>query len=376
MSQQKIKVLHIIKSLGRGGAEMLLPETLQLHNRELFEFHYIYFLPWKDQMVESLKRQGVKVTCFSAANNFRMITRLPGLIRYVQQNKIQLIHSHLPWAGIVSRIIGKVCGIPVIYSEHNKQERYHIGTRTVHLMTMNLLSEIVAVSHDVAQSIQRHKPRLRIPVRVISNGVNTESFSRHKYSSSTVRHRFNIGPDVPIVGTIAVFRIQKQLDLWMELASKILKRVTSAHFIIVGDGPLKDELIRKRSELGLTDRIHMPGLETDVKPYLASFNVYMMSSRFEGLPVALLEAMSMECPPVSTDAGGIKEVIRHGVDGFICSVDESEKMVDHVCDLLQNESLQLKYGLMSRQRVIQEYSMTRMVEQLEAIYSRLAAPGT
>ena len=68
---QKIKILHIIKSLGRGGAEMLLPETLKIHDKTKFEFHTIYFLPWKNQMVEAIENAGGKVTCFSASNNIK-----------------------------------------------------------------------------------------------------------------------------------------------------------------------------------------------------------------------------------------------------------------------------------------------------------------
>src|SRR5882762_8944266 len=99
----KIKILHIIKSLGRGGAEMLLPETLKLHDKTQFEFHYIYFLPWKNQMVESIQEQGGKVTCVPANNNLQLILKARQVARYVKENKIQLIHGHLPWAGILAR---------------------------------------------------------------------------------------------------------------------------------------------------------------------------------------------------------------------------------------------------------------------------------
>ncbi len=83
---QKIKVLHIIKSLGRGGAETLLPETLNLHDKIHFEFHYIYFLPWKDQMVRAIEEQGGKVSCFAASNNLKLfsnIKRLLDIVNYI-----------------------------------------------------------------------------------------------------------------------------------------------------------------------------------------------------------------------------------------------------------------------------------------------------
>src|SRR6186713_1600766 len=114
MSSKKIKVLHIIKSLGRGGAEMLLPETLKLHDKDRFEFHYIYFLPWKNQMVDSIKANGGEVICVAANNNLRLMLKVNEVARYVMENNIQLIHAHLPWAGILARSVGKRTGIPII----------------------------------------------------------------------------------------------------------------------------------------------------------------------------------------------------------------------------------------------------------------------
>lgn len=115
----KIKILHIIKSLGRGGAEMLLPETLKEHHQDQFEFHYIYFLPWKNQMVEAIETAGGKVSCFTAKNNLQLLLQYSKIIQYCKENQIQLIHAHLPWAGFVSRLIYFKTGIPVIYTEHN-----------------------------------------------------------------------------------------------------------------------------------------------------------------------------------------------------------------------------------------------------------------
>jgi L-malate glycosyltransferase len=366
-----IKVLHIIKSLGRGGAEMLLPETLKLHQKELFEFHYIYFLPWKNQMVEAIQEQGGKVVCFSANNSIQLMTKVWAVANYVRTEKIKLIHAHLPWAGILARIVGKMCAIPVIYTEHNKQERYKRGTRIMNLLTINWLTTVVAVSTDVAASIQKHKPNLKAPVRTILNGVNTSYFKREFFSGQEVRKKLHIPVNAPIIGSIAVFRSQKRLDLWLELAAKILNQFEDAHFIIVGDGPLKSDLEKKRDMLGLKDKVHMPGLETEVRPYLAAFDVYMMSSLFEGLPIALLEAMSMRCAVISTDAGGIKEVIRDNANGLLCPVEEPEKLVQYACTLLKDHNLRVKYGDLARQSIIETFSMDKMVAKIEALYSEV-----
>ena len=131
IQKSKLKVLHIIKSLGRGGAEMLLPETLALHDQENFEFHYIYFLPWKDQMVSAIESQSGKVSCFKATNNLKILAKRNEVIAYVKRHQIDLIHCHLPWAGFLGRLVFRKTRVPTIYTEHNKQERYHKVTKVL-----------------------------------------------------------------------------------------------------------------------------------------------------------------------------------------------------------------------------------------------------
>jgi hypothetical protein len=104
---------------------MLLPETLKLHNTNQFEFHYLYFLPFKNQLHPAIEAAGGKVTCLNAKNNVAMLFKLPLVIQYCKQHNIQLIHAHLPWAGFVARLAHRITGIPLLYTEHNMQERYH-----------------------------------------------------------------------------------------------------------------------------------------------------------------------------------------------------------------------------------------------------------
>ncbi len=371
-TEKKIKVLHIIKSLGRGGAEMLLPETLRLHDKEAFEFHYIYFLPWKDAMVQTILDRGGKVTCIAAGNNIQLVLKAKAVAAYVRRHNIDLIHSHLPWAGIVSRIAGKLAKVPVLYTEHNKQERYHFATRFMNLLTMNWLTRVIAVSEDVEQSIRKHKRSLRSPLQTILNGVNTEHFSPGKFDGEEVRRQYNIPTHAPVLGTIAVFRFQKRLDLWLQIAANVRNEIPTAHFILVGDGPLKEQVLAKCQQLGLQDAVHFTGVQTEVRPYLAAFDLYMMSSIFEGLPIALLEAMASGCAVISTDAGGIKEVIRHEQDGLLCGVDEADKLKTFAVRLINDKEERIRLGAAGRKRVEDVFSMKYMVNELETVYRKEA----
>lgn len=348
---------------------MLLPETLALHDKDAFEFHYIYFLPWKNQMVAALENAGGKVSCFHANNNIQIILRYRKVIRYIRQHNIQLIHAHLPWAGFLSRFIHKLTGVPVIYTEHNKQERYHGLTFFLNKLTFNWQTQAIAVSQDVHESIMRNiKPA--VAVQTVLNGVNTETFVRNAAEGKRIRQSNGIPENALVIGTAAVFRFQKRLVEWLEVMKKVCDEDDTVFGIIVGDGPLKEEIVQKRKDLGLEHKVIMPGLITEVKPWMSAIDIYMMSSVFEGLPIALLEAMSMECAIATTSAGGIKEVIRDGQDGLIVPVEAWEKLpalIGKLKDTAGRRSLASK----ARERVVASFSLKRMVTQLEVLYLKL-----
>jgi L-malate glycosyltransferase len=364
---QKIKILHIIKSLGRGGAEMLLPETLKIHDKSRFEFHYIYFLPWKDQMVDSIREAGGKVTCYSASNNIKLLLKYHNIIDYCNENAIDVIHCHLPWAGFVGRLVYNKTKIPVIYTEHNMQERYHIITKKINQLTFNTQSLALGVSEDVTNSIRKNiNPNIN--VKTLLNGVNTNSFRRNDGLGHEVKQKLGIPGDAIVLGNVAVFRFQKRLIEWLNVFKKVETVNSNVYGIIVGAGPLEVEIKTELKKLNLHNKVFFPGLETNVKPYLSAIDIFMMSSSFEGLPIALLEAMSMECAIVSTDAGGIKEVIRDKQDGLTCYVNEWTKLSD-LCHHLINNSEELDFlKKAARIRVLDSFSLENMVDSLEKIY--------
>ena len=367
----KIKILHIIKSLGRGGAEMLLPQTLKLHNKEKFEFHYIYFLPWKDQMVEEIKSFGGKVTCFATSNNIKLLQQSGKIISYCKENQIDIIHCHLPWSGFLGRLVHKKSGIPLVYTEHNIQERYHIATKVLNKITFNFQNVAIGVSQDVTRSIKENI-HPKIPLETILNGVNTEFFQRDVEKGKAIRNKYAIPQDAVVVGNIAVFREQKGLPVWLKAFQKITREYPLVYGILVGAGPLEDEIKSLVKEMNLNKNLVLPGLQTDTVSYFSAMDIFMMSSNFEGLPIALLEAMSMECAVVSTKAGGVVEVIQHDKNGLLCETEHWECLADQVISLVQNKEKQQVFQRAARERVKKQFSLKTMVNELEACYLKLS----
>ncbi len=364
----KIKVLHIIKSLGRGGAEMLLPETLKEHHQDQFEFHYIYFLPWKNQMVEAIEFAGGKVSCFSAKNNLQLLLQYSRIIDYCKKNEIQLIHAHLPWAGFVSRLVHFKIAIPVIYTEHNLQERYHFLTKVLNKWSFNFQTAAIGVSEDVTQSIHKNI-HPSISCKTLLNGVNIQSFQRNNPEQrTTIRKQYGIPKDAILVGTVAVFRFQKRLDIWLEIISEAISKNPNIYGVIVGAGILEPEIYAKHTALNLEGKVFFAGLQTNVKPYYEAMDIFMMSSSFEGLPIALLEAMSMGCAIVSTNAGGIKEVIQNNENGILVEVDDWKYLSTSLCTLAENPEKLTFFQIEARKRVVGNFSIDNMVAKLESLY--------
>jgi len=371
MPTNPIPLLHLIKSLGRGGAETLLAETLTAHDKEKFSFHYIYFLPWKNQLVAELELAGGIVSNVSAVNNLQIILKFNKIISYIRNNNIQIIHCHLPWAGFLGRLIHLITGIPVIYSEHNKQERYHFFTRFINKLTFNAQSLVIAVSDDVKTSIQNHiQPK--IPVKTIFNGINTEKYRRNIDAGLKIRSDLGIAADAIVIGSLVVFRTQKRIDYWLELFSKLHAIYPDLRGILVGDGPLKNEILAKIKQLGLEDVVFLPGIQTNAVDWYSAMDIFMMTSEFEGLPLSLLEAMSCECAVVATNAGGIKEVLINTINGFTVDVDQWTDLFYAIEFLLSDRTLLKTVSLAARLRVIESFSIQTMVSQLESTYSQYA----
>ena len=392
----KTKVLHLIKSLGRGGAEKLIPQTAKVHNQSALDFHCLYFYHQKENIVEELETAGVQVHLIPSGN-LGLFFQVKKVCDFVQEGKFDLIHAHLPWAGILARLVGKRIKIPIVYTEHNTWERYNKLSYWGNRLTFKSQDIAIAVSYEVALSMRLnsiwdpYRRGKRLKIKVIQNGVNTDVFVNRKSETISepevsdcsspeafsmelekrgvaLKAFLSIPTDSPVIGKVAVFRSQKRLWLWIETAIRILVKHPDVHFLLVGDGEWRAKLEKQIQDSGWKSHFHLVGVQKDVLPYLSIMDIYLSSSEFEGLPIAMLEAMSCEIPVVSTRAGGIGEVIQHGKQGYLCGVDDWEELEKYCVQLLSEPGKLRKMGKASRRQVVENFSMKKMVADLEAIY--------
>lgn len=362
-----MRVLHLIKGLGLGGAENLLLAAARRRSRGPVTYEIAYFLPWKDALAGPLRETGARVTCLSARSAAGILTRVPGLAGHLRDRRIDLVHCHLPLAGVAGRLAGALAGVPVVYTEHNVMERYHPLTRRANLWTWRLQKAVVAVSTEVAGSIDRYAGS-KVPVRVVTNGVPVEDLRFDPEGGERVRRALGIPTGAPVVGQVAVFRRQKRLDLWVRAAGALRRRIPESRFLLVGDGPLRGEVEAAVRDARLGDTLYLTGLREDVRPYLSAMDLLMISSDYEGLPLVLLEAMALERPVVATAVGGIPEVVADGATGRLVPAGDPEALAGRAAELLADARARRAMGEAGRRRVEERFGTERMMAELESLY--------
>ena len=301
----KIKVAHVIRVFSYGGAEISLKEVLSVTAFKENCISDLYILDHKKLgLVPDVKLNTRNV-------NFYKIGTLLFLFEYFRflkdiiLNKYHIVHMHLPVAGWMTIVAKLFCRkTKFVYTEHSlvsfsKKYNYILSG-----LTYRFNDSIISVSPEVSNEIQTHQRKWFFkrnnPVTIL-NGINTDKFfvpDRHSITD----------PLKLVVGLVARLRAHKRLDRWVEVAAEIHKRNKNIRFIIVGDGPEDDVLRKKIAEKKLTAVIQLPGKTDDTLNAYRKIDLFLLTSDLEGLPLALMEAMSCGCLPAAFNVGGIKQL--------------------------------------------------------------------
>ena len=358
------RVLWLIKGLGPGGAERLLVESAGFVDRDDFEVTVCYLLPWKDQLAGELTAAGIAVSCLSVRHHWGLgwILRLR---RLIAEQGIDLVHAHLPYAGIGARIAARTMGArrpAVVYTEHNSWTRYVPVTRRLNAWTFGLNDASIAVSRSVADSIGR-----RPGLTVIPNGIDFEAVRTQALSREDARAELGIPQDRQVVGTIGGLTPKKAHADLVRAARTVADRIPDSMFVFIGlpvdRAPVEAEI----SALGLRNHVMLAGYRPSAARLLRAFDVYCLPSRFEGMPLSLLEAMSLGLPVVATRAGGVPEAVTDGENGVLVPVGDSRRLAGALADLLAAPGRGRELGEKAHAEA-ERFGIREMVRRTEAVY--------
>jgi len=239
-----------------------------------------------------------------------------------------------------------------------------------------VLEELVVRAADrVIVNAEALRPRGAAGARteVIPSGVDTDVFAPRPPGRADARARLGLGAADVVIGTVGRLERRKGTAVLIEAAARLAKfGLPEVQVLVVGDGPLRDELSALAVRLGIPDRIHMLGDRSDVPEVLAALDLFVLPSRTEGMSNALLEAMATALPVVATAVGGNPEVISTERTGVLIPPDDSSALADAVRRLVTTPALAQRLGAAARRDVEDRYGARAMVRRLEAVYGALA----
>jgi glycosyltransferase involved in cell wall biosynthesis len=201
----------------------------------------------------------------------------------------------------------------------------------------------------------------------INNAIDLSSFD-YNQNCSDLRKTFGIPDSHKIVGVVGRLEPQKGHIFFIQAAHEILSQCSNISFLIVGDGILKQKLVGMTKEFNQERKIYFTGIRKDIPQLLSIIDIYVMPSLWEGLPLALLEAMAMKKPIVATRVGGIQDVVEDGKDALLVPPGDSNALAEKVIFLLKRPELCLTLGTNAREKVEKKYNAELMVKEYEETY--------
>lgn len=369
-STAQVRVLWLIKGLGRGGAEQLLLSSLAYLDRQRVEVSVAYLVPEKDALAAAFRARGVAVTCLGTDAAWPVRLR-----RLVRDEHINVAHTHAPYAAAFARVaLTGMRGVELVHTEHGPWDHYHRATYWANLLTYGRNRLAFAVSDYVRDSMVR--PRglrwMRMPpVETLYHGLDTAATREVRADPAAIHHELGIPPDARVVGTVANFRAQKRYPVLLEAAARVCRDHPGARFVLVGDGPLLAEMQEFSRRLGLDGKVVFAGRRDDALEVMQAFDVFVLPSAYEGLPIALVEAMTLQRPVVVTRVGGISELVREE-DGLMVEVDDPDGLAAALLKVLGDDELRADLARRAAERA-DAFDLRHAVARQQRLYLKLQA---
>jgi glycosyltransferase involved in cell wall biosynthesis len=293
--------------------------------------------------------------------------------RFLVERDVDVLHVHnlrpLLFAGLAARLARRRARI--VYSEHNQINRSDAWGKRKFKGYVRLADRVITVSHDLQRILVDQLGIRTPPVQVIHNGIDGSKFAG--VSPAKVRAELGIAPDEFVVGTAVVLSEQKGIPHLLEAAEIVRRAEPKIRFLVAGDGPLKEKLLELHAASGLGDTVRFLGYRRDIPELLSLFDVYVLPSLWEGLPLALLEALVLGKPVVCTTVGGNPEVIVDRENGFLVPPKDARALADRILTLYRDRPMVERIGRANVARFDRQFSVEAMVGAHERAYERLAA---
>jgi len=370
VTPRRLRVLFVQTDMRIGGAEMLTANVLRRLDRDRFAPE-LCCLKEASSLGESLAAEiPVHHGLLAGKYDLRVWPRLVGLLRRRRIDAVITVGAgdKMFWG----RLAARRAGVPVILSALHSTG-WPDGVSRLNRLLTPITDAFIAVAPSHGRFLVEQQRFPAHKVAVIPNGVDTDRFVPAP-DVAGIRRELGIGPADPVVGIVAALRPEKNHELFLEMARRILRQLPAAQFLIIGDGPCRNRLQQLADELGVAPHVKFLGSRDDVPRLLAAMDVFALTSQIEANPVSILEAMSVGRPVVATNVGSIHEAVAEGESGFLVPAGHADRLSRRVLQLLHAPALAQRMGTAARHAVVAHWSLDAMVrgyeELIETVYEK------
>jgi len=347
-------------------------QFLPLFNKARYNLS-VCCLKGKGTLSKELEEKGIKVEYLNMPkgpgfliflDSLRAIIKLTYLMK---KKKVDIVHSYLFRANILSRIAAKLAGLPVVISSLQGIEVTRRYPLLLEKLTSSLVDKFTAVSDAIRTFVVQKGHMDPDKIVTIHNGIDFVEAN----VAPTERGEFGLDHGVPVVGVVGRLAKEKGHRYLLDAARIVINKYPQVQFLIVGDGPEREELVRFAFRLGLKDHVIFTGYRRDVLRILSVSDIFALATLWEGLSMVILEAMVMAKPVVTTNVVGNPELVVDGVTGFLVPPRDAEGLANRILALLQDENLRKRMGAAGRRRIEEKFTIEKMVSETERLYEEL-----
>jgi len=368
---QNLKILHIISKLPIGGVENQLLLVLKNYNREKFQ-PFVCSLSDKGEIGKEIEKIGIKVFALNKLKHTFDSSIIKDICNIIKIEKIQIVRTHQYHANFYGRIAAKKSKVPcIVASVHNVYTRdKKLHRRIINRFLARFTDKIIAVSEEVKRDILKYDKIPEDKVQVIYNGVDQNAFNE-SFDKEQVKKKLGINPDFPVIGTVGRLTEQKGHIYLLQAISKLKNKFPDIKVLIVGDGPLMEELKSYANSAGLSNNVIFTGFRRDIPALLAVMDIFVFPSLWEGLPNALIEAMAAGKAIIATKLPQIREVLDSDELGILVPPKDINAISESITFLLKNREIAKNMGILVRNKAFSCFNIKNTVKLYEELFEKI-----
>jgi glycosyltransferase involved in cell wall biosynthesis len=361
-----IKILHTEWSNGWGGQEIRILAESQNFIKKGYEV--IIAAQPNSELYKKSNQAGVRTIAINMNKGINFVA-IWNLVRYIKKNKIDIIHTHSSVDSRTAGIAGKIAGIKIVRSRHISLPISK--SRLTWWQYMKLADKVITSGRDIRNNMIRDNKMLPNKIASAPAGVDTKIFSE-KRDLKDIRPKYNIEKTDFLVGIVSVLRSWKGHSYLIEAIKMVSNEISNIHLIIVGEGPQKENIEQLVESLEIKEKVTLTGYQPNPEIFFKAMDVMVLPSfAGEATSQVLPQAMLMGKPVISTEAGGLSEVVIHNETGLIVPTKDSYKIYKAIKKLHNDKDLRNKLIKNGKKHALKNFTFDQMINTTENVYQEV-----